>query len=406
MRRHLSRLGSPHVAWLALLAALVACAPIARPAPFVGAPQRVTGASLWGPFDGVVVDETTDEPVADAVVVGAWSFDRGDGLHGPAGSQEVVVRTDAAGRYRIPRPKMAVRGATIRLTGFSVVVYKRGYLGYRSDILPDGRPRGDFYIRQNRVVLRKWRDTDSHAEHLLYLAAPGSVAGQTAWERSLANEDLYRQQTGQALGRATGPAGEGPDLKRPEREVLDARGLLTADDVRLRTGFTETFQVKELGDFPREAYYHGIHLQAEGRQEVWDVAFRVWSNPPGGLDPVQETLAATLPGVPRSGEVTDETWVLNTDDVRAVGFLDRDRNVGVLLTCGSMQCVDADSAIILAKAIHSNLDNLTVERVPVTPDPDPPAPETGPQTAEPSPEPGGSADDDGPEPSTPRGTSP
>ncbi|MCH9680959.1 MAG: hypothetical protein K0V04_05970 [Deltaproteobacteria bacterium] len=350
---------------LALIALVwaAACSPVVRPARFASAKDRVTDVTLRGPFDGQVVDETTAEPIQGAVVLAVWSYDQGDGLIGPAGSEVIELKTDQAGRYRVPEAPMRKRGPHLRLVSFDLIVYKRGYVGYRSDRHLDGTPRTDFALRHNRVQLRKWRDTDSHAEHLVFLAAPASVLQLASWEREAANLDLYRELGGEAAG----PAGTDPEQPTAALQLLDATGLLAPEDVRRRTGYTDAFDIKELGDLARTHFYHGVHLQAVDRDEVWDVAYRVWQKPPGGLDPVVQTFEATLPQVGVTGEITSETWVYDSDQVRAVAFLDRDRDVGVLLTCGAMQCSDIETVIILASFVFDNLDDLTQVDAPTAP---------------------------------------
>jgi hypothetical protein len=355
-----------------LLATLTACSPIVRDAAFVGARDQVADVTLEGPFDGQVVDATTAEPIAGAVVVGVWSYDQGDGLLGPAGSETIEVKTDQAGRYRIPKAPMKVRGTAVRLVSFELVAYKRGYVAYRSDAEIDGGARTDFTLRQNRIELDKWRESDSHAEHLLFLAAPPEVQQLTKWERDQANMDLYRALGGAGAGAgAEGPAGEGPGgndgtpaEETPAMQQLDARGILPPDEVRRRTGYADAFDIKDLGDLARTHFYHGVHLQALDRDETFDVAFRVWQDPPGGLATVQETFEATLPGVEPTTEITDQTWVFDSEDVRAVAFLDPETSVGLLLTCGVQQCVDIETAIILAKFAADHLDQLKMEDAP------------------------------------------
>ncbi len=351
---------------LAALAVLWAgaCSPVVRPARFAGARDRVTDVTLRGPFDGQVVDETTAEPVQGAVVVGVWSYDDGDGLIAPSGSEVIEVKTDQAGRYRLPSAPMRKRGAHLRLVSFELIIYKRGYVGYRSDRTLDGRPRTDFTLRHNRAEIRKWRDTDSHAEHLVFLAAPASVVQLSSWEREAANLDLYRRLGGDAAG----PASTDPE-PTATLQLLDAQALLPPEDVRRRTGYTDAFDIKELGDLARTHFYHSVHLQAVDRDEVWDVAYRVWKDPPGGLAPVVETFEATLPQVEVSAEITAETWIYDSDDVRVVAFLDRERNVGVLLTCGAMQCIDIETVIILGSVVFDNLDALQLIDAPQPPRP-------------------------------------
>lgn len=340
------------------------CSPIVREARFRGAKDRVTDASLLGPFDGQVVDVATAEPISGATVVGIWSYDAGDGLIGPSGSETIEVKTDQAGRYRIPAAPLKVRGRYVRLVDWTLVVYKRGYVGYRSDVTFEGQPRTDFTLRHNKAELRKWRDTDSHAQHLLFLAPPPAIQNLVAWEREAANLDLYRETGGQTAALATAE----PEPKAT-LQLLDATELLPPEEVRRRTGFTGAFDRGELGDLAHTHFYHGVHLQAIDRDEAFDVAYRVWKDPPGGLDNVVETFEATLPGVSPTAEITDDTWIYDTDKVRAVGFLDRERNLGVLLTCGGKQCVDIETAIILAGFLFESLESLQLVDAPTTPSP-------------------------------------
>jgi len=362
---------------------LTACSPIIRPATFEGARGQVTDTSLHGPFDGQVVDAETGDPVHGALVLAIWSYDKGEGFVAPSGSETAHVLTDQAGRYRIPAAPLRIRGPSVRLVSFELVVYKRGYVGYRSDSTYEGTERRDFVLRHNRVALRKWKDTDSHAQHLMFLAAPPEIQQLGKWEREPANLDLY-----QALGGAAAVPSGAPS--RPEEpasslRLLDATALLTPEEVRLRTNYTGAFEVKELEDLARTHFYHGVHLQAVDRPEAWDVAYRVWKDPPGGLEPVAETFRETLPGIEPSADVTPETWVLDSPDVRAVAFLVREDNIGVLLACRAMQCVDVETAIVLARYILDNLGALTFVDAPKAPVPPATPPEGSPRTS-PAPE--------------------
>lgn len=335
-----------------------ACSPTVRDAPFGGARDHVADVDLTGPYNGQIVDGTTNAPVGDVTVVGVWSFDRGDGLVGPAGSQTFVTRTDRAGRYRIPAIVPEVRGRRVRLVDFTLFVYKRGYVAYRSDVPYDGGLRTEFVARHNRVALRKWTGADSHASHLLMLSPPPEIERLTAWERGAANTALLRQQAGVPTGGASEPV---PD---ETLQWLDATALLPPEEVRKRTSYTEAFDVRSFVDLARTHFYHGLHLRAVDREEAWDVGVRVWRDPPGGLEPVIETFRATLPGVEPTGDITDETWVLDEPTVRAVAFVDRERKIGVLLTCGGEQCVDVETALILARYVQDHLDDLKMVPIP------------------------------------------
>ena len=101
-------------------------------------------------------------------------------------------------------------------------------------------------------------------------------------------------------------------------------------------------------------------FRAVDRDESWDFSFRVWHRPPGGLDPVIELFRENLP-VEASNDVTDETWVYVEPETqyRGVAFVDRNRQTGVLISCGPNLCADVDTALILAKFIDGRLDALT-----------------------------------------------
>ncbi|MCA9663649.1 MAG: hypothetical protein KC486_35290 [Myxococcales bacterium] len=340
--------------------ALAACAPLVRPAPFAGARDQVTDATLVGPFDGQVVDESTGEPVDRATVVGIWSYDRGDGFIGPYGSESYETETDAAGRYRIPPAELAIRGSTVRLVAFTLVIYKRGYVGYRSESTLEGEPRTDFTVRHNKIGLRKWRESDSHADHLDYLAAPRVIQRLASWEADLANLDLYRELGGDAPEAAKADKTAAiPDVKKAGGDGwLDASDLLSPDEIRQRTRTQTRFVVGELTDLERTSFYHGVHFKAKDKGEPHDIAVRVWQAPPGGMGPVIDTIETTMVGAEKGDEITELTWTLEAEGVYAVAFVDQAAQAGLILTCGDMECADLATALVLARELHRNLDRL------------------------------------------------
>lgn len=338
----------------------------------------MTGVSLLGPFDGQIVDAETEGPIADATVLAVWSYDRGDGFSGTDGSTTSPVKTDEAGRYRIKRPRAHRRGRHRQLTSFILFVYKRGYVAYRSDVLADGERRRDFTMRHNDVRLEKWRESDSHATHLAVLSGPREIRQSSMWAASLANADLYERLGGSADLTASdlsliaaGAGGPGVNLrgttgtgtpssglpdKPKERPLLDVSSILTPTDVQRRTGDDGTLITVDLNDaLKRTSYYHGVALQAEGRDPAFDLSYRVWRSPPDGLDPIRATLATSLPNAKPSTDVTDETLVYEDETVRVIAFVDVSRELAVLVSCGREQCADIETVILLANLAWRNL---------------------------------------------------
>lgn len=128
--------------------------------------------SLNGPFDGVVLDQSTNEPVAGALVLASWAFEDAHGLLTPSASYSTSVLTEVDGTYRLPLLPRAQTRPSALLRRFTLVIYKAGYLGYRSDLRTDDRtPRHDFAQRGNVVRLDRFPQGESHARHLVFLGA-------------------------------------------------------------------------------------------------------------------------------------------------------------------------------------------------------------------------------------------
>jgi hypothetical protein len=186
------------------------------------------------------------------------------------------------------------------------------------------------------------------------LAAPAPILQLSKWEREAANEQLYQRKLGIEPTVSDKPT-------TAKTQVLDVSEVLPPEEIRRRTGFTEAFKLSEVGDLPRTPFYHAILLEAPTEQQ--GLYYRVWLDPPDGLDAVEETFEATLPGVKTSTEIGDKTWLYETDELRIVAFLDRERNVALFLGCGVAQCVDIETAIILAKYAHDHIDQAKLIEV-------------------------------------------
>jgi hypothetical protein len=337
---------------LLLTIALGACAatPV-RPAPFRDRPDSVEAGDLRGPFDGRVVDAASGSPVAGALVYATWTFESGAGLPVAAGFREHVGSTDANGAYRIPSVD-ALGGAPAggRLTDFTLLVYKRGFVAYRSDRrFGDFGPRLDFAQHQHRVPLERWRDDYSHARHLRYVGGGAAVAALTGWEAEEAIAEL-------AGARVRGRGELIPGLR--EGPYVVAAQLLTESDIKAMSRYDGSFETGPLGDEPDTASYSSQHFKALGRPENFDVAVRLWRSDAGQAQERFDELAAGLPQVDHRDEIASRSLRAVEGDIRGVAFLDGPRGLVVLLTCGRGQCSTIEDAVALARKMHERIDRL------------------------------------------------
>ena len=318
-----------------------------RTAPFRVRPDAAEAGSLRGPFTGRVVDATTHAPVAGALVYAAWTLERGGGFIQPAGSKEYVGSTDAGGNYRVPG--LAEIPPGVRVTEFALLVYKRGFIAYRSDRrFTDLGPRFDFAQTDNQILLERWRNELSHARHLRFVGSGTAVQALTQWELADASAELEgTRQSGQDLrpGR-----GEGP--------YVVAAQLLTENDIKGRTRYNGEFETGPLSDEPDTATYSSQHFKALGRGETWDVAIRVWRLDAAKAQERYDELLTQLPGIVEKDELASRSFQATENDIRGVGFFDGPRGIVVLITCGVSQCTSADDTASLANTVYTKLKSL------------------------------------------------
>ncbi|HEX3478343.1 MAG TPA: hypothetical protein VHT91_25155 [Kofleriaceae bacterium] len=331
------------------LAGLAGCVDSAiRTAPFRSRPDAAEPGSLQGPFDGRAVDATTHAPIAGALVYAAWTFERGTALAEPAGAKEFVGSTDSAGNYKVPRLDHLPSGA--RVTEFTLLIYKRGFIAYRSDRrFSDLGPRMDFAQTDNQVLLERWRNDLSHARHLRFVGSGTAVGEATRWELADASAELDGRRPK-----------SGDDLRpgRGEGQYIVAAQLLTETDIKARTRYDGGFETGPLSDEPDTATYSSQHFKALGRPETWDVALRMWRLDPAKAPERYDELLTQLPGIVEKDDIGTRSFVAAENDIRGVGFLDAARGIVVLMTCGSNQCISPEDATSLAQTIYGRVKSL------------------------------------------------
>ena len=321
-----------------------------RIAPFRGRPDSVKAGLLRGPFSGQVVSAAGGDPVAGALVYATWTYETGAGAPQPVATYERIVSTNAGGRYTIAE---APKRSDSRLTAFHLVVYKRGFVAYRSDRrFADFGPRRDFAQRENRVELARWNSDLSHARHLRYIGGGTALQALTSWELAPALEEL----SGGAPGAISS------SLVAGASQSLVAAQLLGALEIKKITGFEGDFESGPLGDEPDTGSYSSQHFKALGQPEFFDVAIRLWRAEEAGAESRFEELLSSLPGVSERDEVGDRALLALEGDIQGYAFLDRQRSIVVLITCGKGQCQEVQHLTAIARKVHENLTALIPSR--------------------------------------------
>ncbi len=288
------------LASLALFGALglASCGPLVENAPFTRRPDTLRSGDLLGPFDGVVMEAETERPIASATVVGSWAFERGIGLQGPAATREFSLETSADGRYQIPRPDDLPSGSSMRLRRFTLIVYRRGYIAYRSDFkFGSDEVRHDFSQLGNRVRLEKWRPSLEHRQHLAFMGGGQAIAKAAGWEI----EPASLEYEGQAVPHVAAPQAKAI----ASTQLLDVSPLLSVEEVRGVTGFAGEFEVGRLSDRVRSDVYDSRHFKAKGKPEAFDVGVRVWAVKPAAAEAQFEKLMGELPAAVATEEIGD-----------------------------------------------------------------------------------------------------
>jgi hypothetical protein len=353
-----------------LLFLAAGCGPMIQAAPFPVRPDSVRPADLLGPYDGIVVDADSDRPIPGATVAASWGFERGIGLHAPAGAHEFVTETGADGRYIVPKLEDLPSGASMRVRRFTLIVYHRGHVAWRSDRLFPGREaRRDFSQRGSRVRLERWQAVMRHAEHIAFMGGASRVRTVAAWEMQAAALELE----GQAVSALTpqGEQGDQAPAVATTKVPLDISKLLSDDEIRGVTGYVGKFDDAKLTDLPTTEFYDSRHFKAAGKTESYDVGLRLWRLGTAAAEVQYRKLLSTLPGAKSTDEVGDASFRAKSGTIAGLVYLVRERGVVISMTCGAAQCTEPGQLVKLAKLVESKLPELPPE-IPTAAPPAPP----------------------------------
>ncbi len=324
-----------------------ACAPVVAQAPFPARADTVEPGDLLGPFSGRVVDAATGKPVSGAVVYAAWGFETGHGLTAPAGSSATSVETDSDGHYEIPHLE-ALPGGRTRIQRFTLLVYKRGFITYRSDRrFEDFSVRHDFSQSNNLAKLDRVAPGLSHIKHVRFAGGGGAL------RRAMAGEIV---QASLELG---GAASVEPG--QPQKPPLDASPLLSLDELRAVTSFEGDFTVERLADLPQTSTYDSKHFRATGKAESFDAAIRVWKlSTPDAAEARYATLLKEVPHAEPRDEVGDQSMRGHDGKILAAATLDKEHGLVIELTCGVELCRDGDQAVALVRRVLARAQRIGV----------------------------------------------
>lgn len=324
--------------------------------------KSVARGSALGPFAGQVVDADSRIPIAGAVISASWHFQRGVGNSAPETSRMLETTTDVDGRYRVPSLRDLPPGMSTRLSGLSVVVYKKGYAAFRHDrsFTAGGARHSNFAQLDALVPLSRWSPELSRARHLLFIGGTPALREASAWEVLAAAAEL------DGKGKTTGLITEGAPLSSQSSGtpfMLDATKLLTSDELRAITGYTGAFKVGRLKE-PRSDVQDSLHFRADGRPERYDVAIRVWRVGGDKITSRYEDLLNALPGSKQNDTVGDRSFTVVQGEILGLGLMDRSNSTVILLTCGRGQCVKDEMLGALGKKISEHLHRLPAYSAP------------------------------------------
>ena len=322
---------------------LVSCAPVIAEAPFPARPDTAEAGDLLGPFDGRVVDADSGKPIAGATVFASWGFEIGRGLTAPAGGWTETTETNSDGRYLI-RHLRAVPGSRVRVMRFSLIIYKSGYIGYRSDRrFDDFSERHDFAQHLNAAKLERMSAQVSHVRHIRFLGGGASI--KKALDRELVEAGLELS--------------EPPRTAEKPGPPLDASVLLAEAELRAATGYTGKFTVEKLADLPTSSSYDSRHFKAVDKPESYDAAIRVWKLPAAAAAEARyDAIRRGMPNGEDKDEMGDRSLRGQDGKIMAAAVLDRERGLVIELTCGTDLCRDADQTAQLLKRLLGRADRL------------------------------------------------
>lgn len=271
------------------------CSGAVAQAPFRLRPDTTNWGSLFGPFDGQVLDQATGNPISGALVVGSWAFEAERGPAVPLSAYSTTTITNNDGGYSLPALPTTQRSTSL-LRRFTLVIYKAGYVGYRSDTRWDDRsPRTDFAQLANKARMERIPQGQSRAQILAFLG--GGQAVMRAAQAEVIQAALDLAESSPPLPTLKNDENKPARPAKPDHPPTLAEQLMPIADVEASVrGERRVYSGESLptslpapppvGEVPAEdvinrAEYSGVHYGAKDSPESFDAALRVWRTASG-----------------------------------------------------------------------------------------------------------------------------
>ena len=296
-------------------------------------PDSVKLGKLSGPFDGVVTDAITKTPINSALIYVAWTYSKDDNPLSSNHLNEHLTSTDSRGYYFVP---MSALSSDKTITNVHLIVYKRGYVAYRSDRrFSDFKPRFDFAQRANRVLLNPWHDELSHKKHLRYIGEGKLLKTLTAWEIPKPLESNTKDKS--------------------SNSSVQISQLLKIHDITSITHYQGSFESGPLGNTPNTTNYSSIHFRAVGKPESFDVALRIWNNTLPVITKQYEEFKQKFMNATETIDQNNRSMTIISKNIYGITYLDETKSTLFLLTCGTSQCKSLKQTQQLRQAIQKRL---------------------------------------------------
>ncbi len=355
-------------------------------------------------FSGQVTN-ATGSPIAGALLHGVWAKNTSASL--PAGSMESTTTSSPSGHYHIDPPKGCSTSGAKPVVNFVLFAYKKGHLGYRSDVrFSDFRPRKDFVQKNNRIALtpvhsnvdprQKTKSSEDSlsfrhylymrgSDKILFLLRSSGLDNLVAFLDSRQSATALNKGGSPSLFGSTSPvsrfistqlvqlfsqdilpsvSGLGSSLDSGLDSGSPKDGVSSSDATTNPSASTtdtnqDSYLRSRLGDRPDDAGYASILYKLGNREKTYDIAARLWvtDSPATAMAQFHRLRdRLQLDGVQIVAEQQDSLLVTSGEFHGAAFYLASQNLVG-LVQCGNKACTEPSAASSIATKWKTKIQN-------------------------------------------------